>query len=124
MPETDVAATLDRLGAAARHAATRMAASPRAKRDAALRALAMRLRDAAPELAEANAADVRAAAASGLDGPLLDRLRLDAHALDTVVEGCLQLAEMPDPIGEITGVTSGRAASAWAACACPWGCSA
>ena len=104
MTEMDIVATLDALGAAARAAAARMAASPRAKRDAALRALAARLREAGPELERANAQDLRAAADNGLAGPLLDRLRLDTHALATVVEGCLQLAEMPDPIGEITGV--------------------
>jgi glutamate-5-semialdehyde dehydrogenase len=105
MPGTDVAATLAALGAAARAAASRMAASPRARRDAALRALAARLREAGPALAEANVQDLRAAADNGVAGPLLDRLRLDAHALDTVIAGCLQLAEMPDPIGEISGVT-------------------
>ncbi|MFL6629398.1 MAG: glutamate-5-semialdehyde dehydrogenase [Vitreoscilla sp.] len=105
MSENDVAATLAALGAAARAAATCMAASPRARRDAALRALAARLREAGKELESANAHDLRAAAANGVAGPLLDRLRLDAHALDTVIAGCLQLAEMPDPIGEITGVT-------------------
>ena len=105
MTEIDVVAILDALGAAARDAAALMAASTRAKRDAALRALAARLREAGPALETANAQDLRAAADMGLAGPLLDRLRLDAHALATVVEGCLQLAEMPDPIGEITGVT-------------------
>ena len=104
MTELDVAVTMQALGAAARDAASRMAASPRAKRDAALRALAERLREAGPELAAANAQDLRAATEAGLTGPLLDRLRLDAHALDTVIAGCLQLAGMPDPIGEITGV--------------------
>jgi glutamate-5-semialdehyde dehydrogenase len=104
MTELDVAATMQALGAAAREAASRMAASPRAKRDAALRALAARLREAGAELAAANAQDLRAATEMGLAGSLLDRLRLDAHALDTVIAGCLQLAEMPDPIGEITGV--------------------
>ena len=105
MNETDIVATLAALGAAARTAAARMAASPRARRDAALRALAARLREAAPELETANAQDLHAASERGLAGPLLDRLRLDAHALANVVQGCLQLAEMPDPIGEITGVT-------------------
>jgi glutamate-5-semialdehyde dehydrogenase len=102
MTGTDVDRLMDTLGAAARAAAARMAASPRARRDAALRALAARLREAAPALAAANAQDLDGAV--GLAPPLRDRLRLDAHALDTVVQGCLQLAEMPDPIGEITGV--------------------
>jgi glutamate-5-semialdehyde dehydrogenase len=89
MTPNDVSSTMDRLGAAARAAAARMAASPRARRDAALRALASRLREAGAELEAANARDLAAAAAAGLAGPLRDRLRLDAHALDTVVAGCL-----------------------------------
>ncbi len=105
MTEMDVTAYMDGLGAAARAAAARMAASPRARRDAALRALAGRLRDAGAALDAGNAQDLAAAAQAGLAGPLRDRLVLDAHALDTVIAGCLQLAEMPDPIGEITGVT-------------------
>jgi glutamate-5-semialdehyde dehydrogenase len=104
MTELDVAATMTRLGEAARAASARMAASPRAARDAALRALARRLGEAGAELAEANAQDLAAARDAGVSGPLFDRLKLDAHALDTVVAGCLQLAEMADPIGEITGV--------------------
>jgi glutamate-5-semialdehyde dehydrogenase len=105
MTEPDVATLMDHLGRAARAASARMAASPRAKRDAALRALAQRLREDGAALAAANEQDLAAAAANGITGPLRDRLRLDAHALDTVIAGCLQLAEMPDPIGEITGVT-------------------
>jgi len=105
MTEIDLAATMDRLGAAARAASAAMAAASRARRDAALQALARRLRAAGPKLAAANAADLAAADAAGLAGPLRDRLRLDEHALATVIEGCLQLAAMPDPIGEITGVT-------------------
>jgi glutamate-5-semialdehyde dehydrogenase len=104
MTEPDVHALMNRLGEAARAAAARMAASPRAARDAALRALARRLRDEREALAEANAQDLAAAAANGVSGPLHDRLKLDAAALETVVAGCLQLAGMPDPIGEITGV--------------------
>jgi glutamate-5-semialdehyde dehydrogenase len=52
-------------------------------------------------LAAANELDLAAARAQGLDGPLLDRLKLDAKTLATVAEGCEQLAGMPDPIGEI-----------------------
>jgi glutamate-5-semialdehyde dehydrogenase len=35
---------------------------------------------------------------------MVDRLRLTPKVLATVAEGCEQLAAMPDPIGEITGV--------------------
>ena len=102
MPETDIAATMDRLGAAARAAATAMAAAPTAAKDAALRALARRLRAATPALQAANALDLDAARAAGLAPPMVDRLRLTESVIATVAEGCEQIAAMPDPIGEIT----------------------
>jgi glutamate-5-semialdehyde dehydrogenase len=111
----DIAACLRDLGRAARGASAAMASAGSAAKDAALRALARRLREAAPALAEANAADLHAARAAGLEGPLLDRLKLDAATLATVAEGCEQIAAMPDPVGEITelkrrpsGISVGR----------------
>ncbi|MBI3347268.1 MAG: glutamate-5-semialdehyde dehydrogenase [Burkholderiales bacterium] len=95
-------AYMDELGRAARAAATQMAAAPTAAKNAALLALARRLREAGTALAEANARDL--AGAGELSGPLRDRLKLDAKTLATVAEGCEQIAAMPDPIGEITGV--------------------
>ncbi|TXI15846.1 MAG: aldehyde dehydrogenase family protein, partial [Roseateles sp.] len=95
-------AYMDELGRAARAAAPQMAAAPTAAKNAALLALARRLREAGPALAAANAQDL--AAAAELSGPLRDRLKLDAKTLATVAEGCEQIAAMPDPVGEITGV--------------------
>ena len=98
----DLNSYMDGLGAAARAAATTMAAASTAAKNPALMALARRLRESGPALAEANAKDL--AAAAGLDAPMRDRLKLDAKTLATVVEGCEQIAAMPDPTGEITGV--------------------
>ncbi|RZL33814.1 MAG: glutamate-5-semialdehyde dehydrogenase, partial [Rubrivivax sp.] len=95
-------AYMDDLGRAARAAATAMAAAPTAAKNNALLALARRLREAGPALAEANARDL--AGAAELSGPLRDRLKLDAKTLATVAEGCEQIAAMPDPIGEMTGI--------------------
>ena len=100
----DIGVRMSALGAAARAAATRMAAAPTAAKDAALRALARRLREAGPALAAANEQDLAAARAAGLTEPLVDRLRLTPAVVATVAEGCEQIAAMPDPIGEITGV--------------------
>ena len=95
---------LTALGTAARHAARLMAAAPTAAKNTALLALARRLRAAGPALARANALDIKTARAAGLKGPMLDRLKLDAATLATVAEGCEQIAAMPDPVGEITGL--------------------
>ncbi|MCR5865827.1 glutamate-5-semialdehyde dehydrogenase [Aquincola sp. J276] len=93
-----------RVGAAARGAATVMAASSTQARNVALTTLAQLLRDSVAALDVDNARDLEAARANGLAGPMLDRLKLGAKVIDTVAEGCEQLAAMPDPIGEITGV--------------------
>ncbi len=103
-PAQDLAAYMDALGAAARAASRQMAAAPTAAKNAALLALARRLREQGPALAEANARDLQAAEAAGLAGPMLDRLRLTPAVIATVAEGCEQIAAMPDPIGELTGV--------------------
>ncbi|MDM0044859.1 glutamate-5-semialdehyde dehydrogenase [Variovorax dokdonensis] len=92
------------LGAQARQAAARMARADAATKNAALKALARRLGDAGPELAEANARDVERAQAAGLAAPMVDRLRLSSKVIDTLIQGCLQLAAMPDVIGEIIGM--------------------
>ncbi|RVT52447.1 glutamate-5-semialdehyde dehydrogenase [Rubrivivax albus] len=100
----DIAAYMAHVGAAARAASTAMAAASTASKDRALRALAARLRSSADALAIANACDIAAAESAGLAAPMVDRLRLTPKVIETVAEGCEQIAAMPDPIGEITGV--------------------
>ena len=100
----DIAVYMTGLGRAARQAAQRMARAQTAEKEAALRALATQLREQAPALQAANARDIQAAQAAGLAAPMVDRLRLNAATIETVAQGCEQLAAMPDPIGEITAV--------------------
>ena len=100
----DIPALMRGLGQAARGAATLMAAAPSAAKDQALRVLAQRLREAGPALQAANAQDLQAARAAGLSEPLVDRLKLTPAIVETVAQGCEQIAAMPDPVGEITGV--------------------
>lgn len=58
------------------------------KRSQALLALARLLREQAPTLQKANALDLSQARESGLEGPMVDRLKLSAQALETVALGC------------------------------------
>ncbi|MDP1899196.1 MAG: glutamate-5-semialdehyde dehydrogenase [Rubrivivax sp.] len=104
MNADDLPTYMAQLGRAARAAAAVMAAAPTAAKDRALRALARRLREQAAGLQAANARDLEAARAAGLAAPLVDRLRLDAKIIETVAQGCEQIAAMPDPVGEISGV--------------------
>ncbi|MBV8500522.1 MAG: glutamate-5-semialdehyde dehydrogenase [Paucibacter sp.] len=109
----DIQTLVTSLGAAARRASSRMAAAPTAAKDLALLVLARRLRESVPALVAANARDLHAAA--GLAEPLRDRLKLTPAIIETVAQGCEQIAAMPDPIGEITdlkrrpsGISVGR----------------
>ncbi len=104
MTPTDIPAYMAHVGVAARAAATAMARASTAAKDQALRALARRLREAGAALAEANEFDLIAAREAGLAGPMLDRLKLTPETIATVAEGCEQIAAMPDPVGEISGV--------------------
>jgi len=104
MTQIDLQATVAHMGAAARAASTRMAAASTAAKNNALMALARLLRASAAPLAQANQQDITAALAAGLAAPMVDRLRLSEKVIATVAEGCEQIAAMPDPIGEITGV--------------------
>jgi glutamate-5-semialdehyde dehydrogenase len=106
MTSTDLQAVIAHMGAAARAAASQMAAAPTAAKNAALLALARRLRAETAALAHANALDVDAALKAALAAPLVDRLRLTDKIIETVAAGCEQIAAMPDPIGEITNLRS------------------
>lgn len=100
----DIPALMTRLGQQARTASRLMARASTRDKNNALLALAALLHSERSALQAANQSDLARAASRGLEGPMLDRLKLSDSALETVALGCEQLAAMPDPIGEITSV--------------------
>jgi glutamate-5-semialdehyde dehydrogenase len=90
------------LGQQARVAAVRLAQSPTAQKNAALVAMAEAMDAARPALLAANAKDLAAAEANGLDAAMLDRLRITDAGIDAMMEGLRQVADLADPVGEIT----------------------
>jgi glutamate-5-semialdehyde dehydrogenase len=107
MTPADLPAYMSHVGLAARAAASAMAAASTAAKNQALLALARRLREATEPLQAANAQDLQAArdpAKGGLAEAMIDRLKLTPQVIATVAEGCEQIAAMPDPVGEITGL--------------------
>ena len=93
------------LGQQAKTASAAMAKASAAHKSAALRHLAALLRSETTALVAANQEDLNRAKTNGLDGPMLDRLKLSASILETCAVGCEQLAVMPDIIGSISGMT-------------------
>ena len=93
-----------RLGAQAKAASALMAKAGTATKNQALRRLAVLLRENTRAMQADNAKDLQRAAAAGLAAPLVDRLKLGPEVLETCARGCEQLADMPEIIGEITGL--------------------
>ena len=93
-----------RLGQAARESAAVVAEAATADKNAALEAVAQCLRDDEARIIEANAADLTAGKRAKLSDALLDRLALDAGRIAAMAEGCRQVAALPDPVGEVSGM--------------------
>lgn len=91
MSSTDLQATIAHMGVAARASATAMARASTAAKNAALLALARRLREGVAELQKANHHDLAAAREAGLAEPMVDRLKLGDKVIATVAEGCEQI---------------------------------
>jgi len=91
------------MGRKARRAALALAVLSEEKKNEILRAMAVGIRDAAPEILEANVRDLAAGEERGLTAAMLDRLRLDESRLEAVAAGVEKVATLPDPVGEILG---------------------
>jgi glutamate-5-semialdehyde dehydrogenase len=101
---SDVPGLMEALGSKAKVASAQVARAPAAIKNRALLNLAALLRQNLAALETANRRDIERATASGLAGPMLDRLKLTPKIIETVAVGCEQLAVMPDVIGDIIGM--------------------
>ena len=100
----DVKAYMQNLGREARAASRLMARADTNAKNKALTAMAQAiLRDSA-KLIAANAQDLAEAREAGLEPALLDRLTLTEKGVAGMAEGLLQIAALPDPVGEISGL--------------------
>ena len=72
------------------------------KRDL-LFAMADEIEQRATQILAANAADMKQAQTEGVSGALLDRLLLTADRVEGMAQGLRSVANLPDPVGMITG---------------------
>ena len=86
---------------AAKRAAATLAQTQTQIKDAALLAIAQALEARAEQILLANEADVHAGEQDGMDGALLDRLRLDEARISAIAGAVRQIAALPDPVGEL-----------------------
>ncbi len=70
-------------------------------KNSALLAIADALMENSHRIIEQNAIDLKHGEEKGMHPGLLDRLRLDENRIQGMAEGLKQVAELPDPVGEV-----------------------
>jgi len=101
----DIKSYMQGVGREARAASRFMARADTKSKNKALTAMAQAIRREVKSLLAANSKDMESARANKLDDALLDRLTLTATAIDSMAEGLLQIVQLPDPVGEISGLS-------------------
>lgn len=99
---TDTLGLLTDMGLRARRAAQAMARASAAEKNAVLSQLANAIEAQGTAIAHENAKDLEAAQKVGHDAAFVDRLRLTDKVIAGMAEGLRQVAQLKDPVGEIS----------------------
>ncbi len=105
MTEPTIQELLQTLGRQARNASRQLARASTAAKNQALHNAAQSLRRRQDALLVANGLDLAAARAQDADSAFLDRLALTPESINAMAAGLEQIALLPDPVGEITGLS-------------------
>ena len=94
------------VGEQAKQAARAISTATTAQKNSALEGLADLLSKQQNKLIEVNQLDLQAGKDRGLDSALLDRLELTPQRITAMADGLLQIAALPDPVGEISNLAA------------------
>lgn len=98
---TEIQAYLVELGTKAQAAKTTLQGLTTVQKNEALRQAAKVLVSESERLLAANEKDYARAKEAGMAEGLLDRLKLTASRIESMAEGLMQIADLPDPVGEV-----------------------
>ena len=98
----DIKAYMQSVGIAARQASRDLARANSNSKNNALISIAKQLDANRSAVLAANKVDMDNGRNNGLNDALLDRLELNDGRVDAMIEGLHQVAELPDPVGELT----------------------
>src|SRR3989338_1897464 len=101
----DIKTYMQQIGQQARAASRVMAMADTSTKNHALTEIAAALQNQTAQLLAANARDVAAAKAGGMDAASVDRLTLTEKSVRAMAEGLLQIAQLPDLIGSISDLS-------------------
>ena len=92
------------IGARAKEAASYLNSLGITEKNEGLRQAAQALLDGEEDILTANQEDVIRAAENGMSQGMIDRLELTPDRLQAMANGLLRVAELPDPVGEVTSM--------------------
>jgi glutamate-5-semialdehyde dehydrogenase len=101
LSDADVEAAVHAIADRSRQAARRIAMANRSWKDRALRAVGDALQENTQAILAANAKDVAAGKANGTSAAMLDRLTLTEARIAGLVAALENLANLPDPVGNV-----------------------
>ena len=91
------------MGSNARNAARVLATLDPSTKNDVLAAMAVELESRSDQILAENALDMEDARAQGISGALLDRLALNPDRVTAIANGLRKVANLPDPVGSVTG---------------------
>jgi glutamate-5-semialdehyde dehydrogenase len=97
----DIESVMLALGRAARDAARVLAQASSDRKNRALNAMAEAIRADSAIIASENAKDVADGRTKGLKASLIDRLTLTPDRIEAMARGLEEIAELPDPVGQV-----------------------
>ena len=96
---------IETIAARARTASRSLVSLSTTRKNRALKAMAQGLRHNARTLKNENAKDLERAEANRLSPSMIDRLTLSDKVIEGMARALEEIAELPDPVGKITGMT-------------------
>jgi glutamate-5-semialdehyde dehydrogenase len=99
-----IATQVARIAADAREASLAMARLSTTAKNGMLIAMAAALQGQSAQLVAENARDLEAGRQKGLSAAMLDRLMLDEKRIAGIADALREVAALPDPVGEVTGM--------------------
>ena len=100
----DISTYMQNTGQRARQAARSMARAETHTKNAALERIAGLILEQQHALIQTNNKDLAAGRKNGLEAALQDRLELTPARIQAMADGLLQIAALPDPVGEISNM--------------------
>ena len=101
MDKQEIKNVILEMGARARAAAHALTILSADKKNEILRSMAASMREQEGIILEANAKDIAAGEANGLNAAMLDRLRLSHERIEAIAAGIEEVAVLADPVGEV-----------------------